>query len=126
MKNIILILTVLFVGLSVAQEKSDTLRTRFQQQEQIKDRQMEMNRIQQRIGSQENPADEQISSKPRIDVFIDKDGDGICDNRQSGMSFNKLRNRKGSPGQKGPGGPKGFGGGVGNESQQHGGNSGRK
>ncbi len=126
MKNIILILTVLFVGLSVAQEKSDTLRTRFQQQEQIKDRQMEMNRIQQRIGSQENPADEQISSKPRIDVFIDKDGDGICDNRQSGMSFNKLRNRKGSPGQKGPGGPKGFGGGVGNASQQHGGNSGRK
>ncbi len=87
---------------------------------------MEMNRIQQRIGSQENPADEQISSKPRIDVFIDKDGDGICDNRQSGMSFNKLRNRKGSPGQKGPGGPKGFGGGVGNESQQHGGTSGRK
>ncbi len=55
MKNIILILTVLFVGLSVAQEKSDTLRTRFQQQEQIKDRQM---------GSSDG--DEQDSAKNRI------------------------------------------------------------
>ena len=27
------------------------------------------------------------------DVFIDKDGDGICDNRANGMSFEKFRKR---------------------------------
>ena len=27
------------------------------------------------------------------DVFIDKDGDGIADTRQGGMSLNKLRKR---------------------------------
>ena len=41
------------------------------------------------------------------DVFIDKDGDGICDNRADGLSFEKHRKRfmhqkKG----KGPGGGK--------------------
>jgi hypothetical protein len=33
-------------------------------------------------------------SKRKKDVFIDKDGDGICDNRANGMSFEKMRNRK--------------------------------
>ena len=42
-------------------------------------------------------------------MFIDKDGDGICDSRQSGMSFNKMRKRMGS-GKKGPGQAKGNGG----------------
>lgn len=28
------------------------------------------------------------------DVFIDRDGDGICDNRVEGMSFEKMRKRK--------------------------------
>ena len=50
------------------------------------------------------------------DVFIDKDGDGICDSRQSGMSFNKLRQRLGS-GQKGPSkGRHGNGNGNGNQN----------
>ena len=44
------------------------------------------------------------------DVFIDKDGDGICDSRQSGMSFNKMRKRSGT-GKNGPGGPGGSGNG---------------
>lgn len=38
-------------------------------------------------------------SKRKRDVFIDKDGDGICDNRADGMSFETMRNRK----QKGAG-----------------------
>jgi len=44
--------------------------------------------------------------KRKKDVFIDKDGDGICDNRANGMSFEKLRKRhkmqkKGSQGNQG-------------------------
>lgn len=31
--------------------------------------------------------------RKRKDIFIDKDGDGICDNRASGMSFEKHRKR---------------------------------
>ncbi len=31
--------------------------------------------------------------KKKKDVFIDKDGDGICDNRANGMSFEKFRKR---------------------------------
>lgn len=34
--------------------------------------------------------------RKKKDVFIDKDGDGICDTRQGGMSFNKMRKRSGS------------------------------
>ena len=33
-------------------------------------------------------------SKKKKDVFIDKDGDGICDDRAKGMSFEKMRKRK--------------------------------
>jgi hypothetical protein len=32
--------------------------------------------------------------KKKKDVFIDKDGDGICDDRVEGMSFQKMRKRK--------------------------------
>ncbi len=44
--------------------------------------------------------------KRKRDVFIDKDGDGICDNRANGMSFEKLRKRhkmrgKGNAGNQG-------------------------
>ncbi len=46
----------------------------------------------------ENKIDEktETTSKPqqkKKDVFIDKDGDGICDNRANGMSFEKFRKR---------------------------------
>ena len=30
----------------------------------------------------------------RRDLFIDKDGDGICDNRAKGMSFERQRKRQ--------------------------------
>ena len=36
------------------------------------------------------------------DKFIDKDGDGICDNRAEGMGFQKMRKRK-QHGQEGGG-----------------------
>ncbi len=32
--------------------------------------------------------------KNKKDVFIDKDGDGMCDNRVEGMSLDKMRKRK--------------------------------
>ncbi len=32
----------------------------------------------------------------RRDFFIDKDGDGICDNRAKGMSFERQRRKQGS------------------------------
>ena len=49
------------------------------------------------------------------DQFIDKDGDGICDNRAEGMSFQKMRKRKyhggeGQEGGKGGSGGRGQGG----------------
>jgi hypothetical protein len=44
-------------------------------------------------------------NKKKKDVFIDRDGDGICDERAEGMSFEKLRKRKRSgQGQGGGGG----------------------
>ena len=44
--------------------------------------------------------------KKKKDAFIDKDGDGICDHRANGMSFEKMQQRhqykKGASGDKGP------------------------
>ncbi|MCK7517309.1 MAG: hypothetical protein MZV64_06075 [Ignavibacteriales bacterium] len=68
-----------------------------------------MKQIQEQIGPKGNPQTDVKENRKKKDVFIDKDGDGICDSRQSGMSFNKMRKRQGS-GQKGPGGPGGSGG----------------
>ncbi|MCK9210111.1 MAG: hypothetical protein M0P61_04660 [Ignavibacteriaceae bacterium] len=34
-----------------------------------------------------------FDKKKKNDVFIDKDGDGICDFRTKGMSFEKFRKR---------------------------------
>ncbi len=36
-----------------------------------------------------------IKKNSKKDVFIDNDGDGICDKRARGMSFEKLRKRHG-------------------------------
>ncbi|MEJ2504687.1 MAG: hypothetical protein P8Y81_00290 [Ignavibacteriaceae bacterium] len=46
------------------------------------------------------------------DQFIDKDGDGISDNRAEGMSFQKMRKRKyhGGEGHEGGSGGRGQGG----------------
>ncbi|MCX8106681.1 MAG: hypothetical protein N3D80_12510 [Ignavibacterium album] len=116
-----LLITILIAtGLAFAQTSQDTVKNKETNREQVQTQvqQKEMLRTQERIGSKENPEDGKNLNRPRMDVFVDKDGDGICDNRQSGMSFNKIRNRKGSGTQKGPGGPHGYGGGSGNNSQQ--------
>ncbi len=44
--------------------------------------------------------------KRNKDVFIDKDGDGICDQRVKGLLFEKLRKRQ-RAGQNGGGGHQG-------------------
>ncbi len=127
MKTLFLILFV-SAGLTLAQTTPDSVKNNEMNQEksQLQIQQKEMNRIQERIGPRENPEDGKNINRPKMDVFIDKDGDGICDSRQSGLSFNKIRNRKGSGGQKGPGGPQGFGSGSGNGSQQQNGYHGGK
>lgn len=116
MKTIIIAI-VFFSGLIIAQPISDSTqtRTRSQEREQIQNQKQEMNTEQEQIGPKENAGTEGKANHKTKDVFIDKDGDGICDTRQSGMSFNKMRKRMGS-GQKGPG--KGqHGSGSGNNSQ---------
>ncbi|MFN3693896.1 MAG: hypothetical protein ACK4UV_02720 [Ignavibacterium sp.] len=127
MKTLLLILFV-SAGLTLAQTTPDSLKNKEmnQEQNQLQIQQKEMNRVQERIGSRENPEDGKNLNRPKMDVFIDKDGDGICDSRQSGLSFNKIRNRKGSGSHKGPGGPQGFGSGSGNGSQQQNGYHGGK
>ena len=81
-----------------------------QEQEQILKENQEKSKTQNQIGPNESPQSDVKENRKKKDVFIDKDGDGICDSRQSGMSFNKMRKRQGS-GQKGPGGPGGSGNG---------------
>jgi hypothetical protein len=94
-----------------SQTISDSTQTRKknQEREQIQNQNPEMKKNQEQIGPKGNPQTDVKENRKKKDVFIDKDGDGICDSRQSGMSFNKMRKRQGS-GQKGPGGPGGSGG----------------
>ena len=55
----------------------------------------------------EEKPDSSVKQNKKKDVFIDKDGDGICDNRANGMSFEKFRKRhQFKKGGKGPGGRK--------------------
>ena len=113
-----IITIVFFSSLIFAQPISDSTqtRTRSQEREQIQNQKQEINSVQEQIGPKENAGSEGKENRKRKDVFIDKDGDGICDSRQSGMSFNQMRKRMGS-GQKGPGkGQHGNGGGHGNQS----------
>jgi len=114
MKTIITIV-LLSVGLIYSQTISDSTQTRKrnQEREQVQNQNPEMKKNQEQIGPKGNPQTELKENRKKQDVFIDKDGDGICDSRQSGMSFNKMRKRQGS-GQKGPGGPGGSGGSGGN------------
>jgi hypothetical protein len=114
MKTIITI-ALLSVGLLYSQTISDSTQTRNrnQEREQIQNQNSEIKGNQEQIGPKGNPQTDVKANRKKKDVFIDKDGDGICDSRQSGMSFNKMRKRQGS-GQKGPGGPGGSGSGNGN------------
>lgn len=113
-----IIITILFLisGSIIAQTASDSGSAKQkelkQEQTQIKDK----HTLNEQIGEKSNPGEKEKSNKKKKDVFIDKDGDGICDSRQSGMSFNKLRQRLGS-GQKGPSkGRHGSGNGNGNQN----------
>jgi hypothetical protein len=103
MKTIIVTL-IFFSGLIFAQPINDSTQTltKSQEREQIQNQKQEINSAQEQIGPKGNSGAEGKSNRKKKDVFIDKDGDGICDTRQSGMSFNKMRKRMGS-GQKGPG-----------------------
>jgi hypothetical protein len=115
MKTTITIL-LLFSGLVFAQTVSDSSGKgrSMQEREQLQSQEREMKTVQDQIGPKENLSADGKTNRKKKDVFIDKDGDGICDSRQSGMSFNQMRKRMGS-GQKGPG--KGqHGSGHGNQS----------
>jgi hypothetical protein len=119
----ILSIVLLSAGLIYSQTISDStqIKNKNQEREQIQNQNSETSTNQEQIGPKNNPQTDVKENRKKKDVFIDKDGDGICDSRQSGMSFNKMRKRQGS-GQKGPGGPGENGGsGSGNMNGYHGG-----
>ena len=103
MKTVITIV-ILYSGLILAQSVSDSAKvdSKNQQYEQTQNQNSEIKSTQKQLGPKSNPDAKENSDRKKKDIFIDKDGDGICDSRQSGMSFNKLRQRLGS-GRKGPG-----------------------
>ncbi len=118
MKTLIIISIFLAGGLIFAQSiDSSQVKQKLQEQNQIKTQEQERNNIQNQIGPKDNSQGNVKVERKKKDVFIDKDGDGICDTRQSGMSFNKMRRRMGS-GQKGPGSG-GMMGGSGNGGPQN-------
>jgi hypothetical protein len=92
-----------------------------QNQNQIKKQELKKDQVKNQVGPKEDPQGKVVRKKK--DVFIDKDGDGICDNRQSGMSFNKMRKRYGA-GKNGPGSSGGNGSG-GNQNSNGNGNGGK-
>ena len=104
MKTIITIV-ILSAGLIYSQTISDStqVKNKNQERENVQTKNQEMNKIQNQIGSKEKAQTQVKEKRKGKDVFIDKDGDGICDTRQSGMSFNKMRKRLGG-GKQGPGG----------------------
>lgn len=119
----LLTLIIIYASLAFSQTITDSSQIRKENQlrEQINSQSQEINQIQNQVGPKDSPQGKVDNERRRKDVFIDKDGDGIADSRQSGMSFNKLRKRLGS-GQKGPGGPETSGGsGSGNMNGYHGG-----
>ena len=121
MKTIITIV-LLSAGLIYSQTISDSTQTRKknQEREQVQNQNPEMKKNQEQIGPKGNPQTDMKENRKKKDVFIDKDGDGICDSRQSGMSFNKMRKRIGS-GKNGPGGRHGSGNGGNNGNGNSGG-----
>ena len=97
-----LIYTAIFAmtfSVSVLAQANDSTKVRKQKKETVK------TEVQQKVQQQETVT----SRKRNKDVFIDKDGDGICDQRVKGLLFEKLRKRH-RAGQNG-GGHNGGGGG---------------
>jgi hypothetical protein len=107
MKVILIILFFSAVGLPNGFEIPDTTKSKDQETNK------EQLREQEKTGkpSKEDFIDKKgagehkrAAERKRKDVFIDKDGDGISDTRQGGMSFNKLRKRTGQKQGSGSGG----------------------
>lgn len=117
MKTIITIV-LLSAGLIYSQAISDStqIRNKNQEKEKIQNQKPEIKQLQDKTGQKQNPQTEAKKYRKNKDVFIDKDGDGISDNRAGGMGINKLRKRF-------RGGNHGSGSGGGNGN---GGNGGRK
>jgi len=116
MKKILLIIVIsLFTGYSQSISDSTQIK-RNPETDRLKNQNVELKQVQDKTGPKQNTVIEIKKSGKKKDVFIDKDGDGICDTRQSGMSFNKMRKRFGA-GKNGPGGQ----GGNGNNGNGYGG-----
>lgn len=98
----IFVLLIFSAGLMFAQTDSSQIKKENQEKNQIKNQEQEKFQLEKQVGPKENPQSEVKQNRKKKDVFIDKDGDGICDTRQSGMSFNKMRKRMGA-GKTGPG-----------------------
>jgi len=110
MKLLIIISLIFFTyQFSLADNQGDSLDVK---------KNKEINKVESPPGSSKKIGDKNVSlfkkGKKKMDVFIDKDGDGICDQRASGMGFDKMRkrNRAGKQGSgkgNGNGGPGGRG-----------------
>ena len=107
-----IILFILFSGYAFICAQQDTTNVKnknLKNQTQVQAK--EMKQLKDGIGPKDNPAQNQKLKQKGKDVFIDKDGDGISDTRQGGMSFNKLRKRHGKQGENHGHGGKQNGGG---------------
>jgi len=79
MKTFLTISVLLFLSLPVAAQDSTAVK---EKKENV-------------ILKADNEGNFTLDKKKKNDVFIDKDGDGICDFRAKGMSFEKFRKRNG-------------------------------
>ena len=122
MRTLILIIFVLSTGLIYSQSQPDSTQNKEKKQEQIQNQEQksELNQVQNQTGPKENSQSNGQFGKKKKDVFVDKDGDGICDSRQSGMSFTKMRKRMGA-GKSGS--QNGNSGGSGNSNTNQSGNN---
>jgi hypothetical protein len=107
MKTLILTLLLAVPGFTSGFDLPDT--TKDKEQETVKEKVQDQKQIQsgdkQDLIDQKGTGEQNRSiHRKRKDVFIDKDGDGIADTRQGGMSFNKLRKRTGQKQGSGSGG----------------------
>jgi len=120
MKVYIITIFLLVFATAYSFELQDS--TKNKNQEQVKEKNKEQDRLQVQEQVQEKVKEQsrhkegtgvkQKDGKKRMkDVFIDKDGDGIADTRQGGMSLNKLRKRARTGGHgSGGGNSPGYGG----------------
>lgn len=121
MKTILIILLLASSGFANGFELPDTSKTKEQEstKEQLREQERSGKTDKKDFIDKKGTGElHRATERKRKDVFIDKDGDGIADTRQGGMSFNKLRKRTGQKQGSGSGGghngganQAGFGGG---------------